>query len=489
MSDEDLRYDAVRQKSVHNCFQRHEGILDQFLYWRVRSFEVDIHATKPYERELHGDWYVFHERWDASTSVETLSGFLRLLRGLHATVPEHEVVTVFLDLKDALDATDHSSHAPAALDALLREHLGSAIFTPAELLDGAARLQDAVAGGWPLLRELRGRFLFVLTGREAYLDGYAADDAAARSRVAFVSRRVERKSEIPGPSHVLFYNMSCGHVGLAAEVRAQGLVSRAYYVDTREAWRDARAAHCHHIATDKVNSAEDPWSRTAGAHGWPFEKLKGETPEHCETGEVCGVWSRTGDVWRERDSLYFHYRECSPEHVDAVYDFLVASPNSEVDDWAKASVMARASLGQDAPYFAMLRLGEKAGIRAQFRDRRGAPTVKRELRTPLGYEADTLALVRLEITRGGHQADGYASVDGASWLHVARWGFVEPLVYQGVGVSGHDARGGAKFLFAVPGGAARPRLDRGRIIGPSSGRRGWSDWQGTRRWTVDGWDG
>ena len=488
MSAEDLRYDAVRQKSVHNCFQRHEGVLDQFIYWRVRSFEVDIHGGRPFAPDLHGDWYVFHERWDAFTSVETLSGFLRLLRAMRATVPEHEVVTVFLDVKDAFDARDTAPHSPAALDALLLEHLGASIFRPAELHGNARSLQEAVSGGWPLLRELRGRFLFVLTGKGAHMDAYAADDATARSRVAFVSRKVERPSQIPGPSHVLFYNMDRGHVPLAADVQARGLVSRAYYIDSREAWRTARAARCHHIATDKVNSAEDPWSRTAGADGWPFEALSGETSEACEAGDICGVWSRTGDIWRDRDSFYFHYRTCAPEAVDGVYDFLFSSPNSEVEDWAKACVMARASLRQDAPYFAMLRTGEKAPLRAQFRDRHGAPTVKRELATPPGYEADTLGLVRLEISRGGLQADGFASVDGEAWLHVARWGFSEPLVHHGIGVSGHDARGGAKFLFAVPGGAPRPRFERGRIMGPAAGRRGWSAWDGQRRWSVGGWD-
>jgi hypothetical protein len=489
VSHEGLRYNEVRQKSVHNCFQRHEGVLDQFAYWRIRSFEVDIHRSKPYAPSLRNDWYVFHERWDAFTSVEKLSGLLSLLRAMHLAVPEHEIVTVFLDLKDPLSREDSSSHSGTALDRLLRERLGAALFTPADLLDGASTLQDAVAGGWPPLRELRGRVVFVLAGKREYVDGYAADDEAARDRVAFVSRRIDAAGDVPGPSHVLFYNMDARRVGLAASVHARGLVARAYYIDSKTVWGAARAASCHHIATDKVNSAEDPWSSTSGDGGWPFEALAGETPgEVGEAGEVCGVWSLTGDIWSDRDSLYFHYVERTAHDSDHTYDFYVSSPNSEVDDWAKACVMARGSLRQDSPYFGVFRTGEKSGLRVQLRDRAGAPTVRHEMETPAGFEPDTLALVRLRLSKGGRQTDGYASVDGGQWTHIARWGFTEPLRYQGLGVSGHDSREGVKFLFAVPRGGARPPFDRGRIIGPVTGRRGWSDWDGVRRWRVRAWD-
>jgi hypothetical protein len=483
-----LRYDEVRQKSAHNCFQRHEGVLDQFAYWRIRSFEVDIHRSKPYAPALHGDWYVFHERWDAFTSVEKLSGLLSLLHAIHFTVPEHEVVTVFLDLKESLSRDEAGPHSGRALDRLLREHLGAAILTPADLLGRACTLQDAVAGGWPLLRELRGRFVFVLTGKLEYLERYAGNDETARDRVAFVSRRIDDESDVPGPSHVLFYNMEARRVGLARAVHARGLVSRAYYVDSKKMWSAARAASCHHIATDRVNSAEDGWSRTSGDAGWPFEALAGEEAEASEPGDVCGVWSLTGDIWSDRDSFYFHYVERHAHDADHTYDFCVSSPNSGVADWAKACVMARASLRQDAPYFGVFRMGEKAGLRVQLRDRAGAPTVKHELVTPPGFEPDTLALLRLRVSRGGRQADGFASLDGEEWTHIARWDFADPLLYQGLGVSGHGSRRGVKFLFAVPRGADRPPFDRGRIVGPATGRRGWSEWDGERRWKVRAWD-
>ena len=46
-------------------------------------------------------------------------------------------------------------------------------------------------------------------------------------------------------------------------------------------------------------------------------------------------------------------------------------------------------------------------------------------------------MVRLAITRNGRLADGFGSVDGKEWTHIARWGFAEPLLYHGLGVSGH----------------------------------------------------
>ena len=45
MAYDELRYDSVRQKSIHNTFQRTEGIYDQIVYWRVRSLEADIHTS------------------------------------------------------------------------------------------------------------------------------------------------------------------------------------------------------------------------------------------------------------------------------------------------------------------------------------------------------------------------------------------------------------------------------------------------------------
>ena len=124
MGYDDLRYDDVRQKSIHNTFQRIEGIYDQIVYWRVRSLEADIHTSHVFDDPDTGgdfdEWFVFHHTFDMSSSVHTLDDFLRVCAGAHRALPEHEVITLFLDIKDGFPARITSPHSRARFDALVR---------------------------------------------------------------------------------------------------------------------------------------------------------------------------------------------------------------------------------------------------------------------------------------------------------------------------------------------------------------------------------
>lgn len=111
MSYDDLRYDEVRQKSAHNAFQQQEGIYDRIVYWRIRSLELDLHRGKLGYGRLKGDWFVYHGLHDPNTTVHRLSDFLRLCRGIGQAIPHHEVITVFLDIREAFHVI------PSACDA------------------------------------------------------------------------------------------------------------------------------------------------------------------------------------------------------------------------------------------------------------------------------------------------------------------------------------------------------------------------------------
>jgi hypothetical protein len=513
MTYDTLRYHQVRQKSIHNCFQRREGVLDQAVYWRARSLEVDIHRTKRVSGKriavgrkkipsgypkLDGDWYVFHEEWDTDTTVEHLSGFLMLCASMHRAIPGHEVFTLFLDAKDRFHVTPSASQSAEKLDALLGRVLGAdSLFRPQDLVAWAAAiarergerdvasLRDAVGRfGWPTLRELRGKFVVVLTGPSDALDSYA-DESRATKRGAFLSAGIGGEDPMPPLPHVVFLNMNGAHVQRAADV-PQGCISRAYYIDDADRWARAVRHGCHHIATNKVNSRWDPWAVTAGPSGFPFESIEGPTPDQPEDAEVGAVWAWSDDLWEESDSFYFHFRECPTGELDNRYDFYVTGANSHCEDHQKGGVLARESLAPDSPYFGVFRFGQKTGLRVQYRVREGKTTMTEPLAGPPGFEPDTLAFVRLSLSRGGTRVGAWGSVDGSKWTFICSVDFAAPLPYQGLGVSAHEDPHGAKFLFGVPDGDARPPFDRKRLIGPNRNHefRGDYDWDGTRRWKV-----
>lgn len=490
MRYQDLCYNDVRQKSAHNAFQRHEGIYDQIVYWRIRSLEIDLWRTKRFHSPLSRDWYVYHFDFDALTSVDTLQGFLRICRGVQKAMPDHEVITLFLDVKQRFHTTASASQSGRRFDELLSSELGDAIYRPADLLataPGASSLRDAVQQvGWPRLVDLRGRFLVVLTGKDEDLASYAA---TSREPMVFRSALVDRASDVPGgDENVVFYNMHANDVAHARKVYDEGFVSRAYYLDEPGPWDRAVDSRCHHLATDMVNSRTDTWSKTAsGVTGFPFQPFEGSAPPVSEPGSLCGVWARSGDVWDTSDSLEFFYRYCRPGHRDNHYELYICNPNSHVDDWIKGGVIARNGLGPGAPYFGVFRVGEKHGLRVQYRLRRDAPTMSVEIRpdsqTP--FYADTLVFVRLRITRDGRRARGWTSVDGTDWEEVADVELDVPLTHQGIGVSAHDQQRGAKFLFGVPDGVARPVFTSRALIGPrNDDDRGWAYWFSRHRWRV-----
>jgi hypothetical protein len=492
MSHDSLRYNEIRQKSVHNCFQRREGVYDQVVYWRVRSLEVDIHPSKPARDGLKGDWYVYHFPFlDPDTTVDKLSGFYQLCKGIQRAVPRHEVITLFVDIKHTFNKTPSAAHSAKAFDKLLLDTIGERnLFRPADLIGrtrGKAKtLQEAIAlKGWPMLRQLRGKFIVVLTGPDENLASYATGKTA-NDRAAFIAQGLSSPDDLPGPDHAIFFNINGDkNVAAASAVQQAGLVSRAYYINSKELWQKAEAADCHHIATDKVNVRTDAWARTHSKTGFPFEVLNGPTPVATERGTVCGIWTRSDDLWGTEDDFYFHYRRCTEDDANARYDFYVCNPNSHVEDWTKGGVMARGGLGRGAPYFGIFRIGEHHALRVQYRGAPNGKTVasERVIGREGEFDADTLVFVRLRLTHKGRIAWAYGSITGTEWTPIGTAHFEEPLIYHGLGVSAFGQGRGAKYLFGVPGRRAQPGFTHRRYIGKGD-PQGWADWDGDRRWRV-----
>jgi hypothetical protein len=482
----DVPYDRLFQKSVHNAYARSEPLLDQLIYHRVRSVELDIHTSRAGMHVPAGDWFVYHEDLPLSrdSSCTRLSDCLGQLAAFHRSAPRHEVVTLFVDLKDDFER----GHRPSDLDAEIEAALGKdAIVRPSDLLascPGATTLRAAVSGGchFPTLASLRGKFLVAVTGgsscnTKSLVSQYGG--SAPPSRLAFLAPDlndacpVEQYDTRPG---VVFLNMPLRERARVAAVRTRGLVARVYGngltgVDSAVDFAAARLAGATHVATNRVSFEEDAWSTgertTASRH---------------EGGSLLGVTAESGEPWSGTDGGFYAYeREALTPASETTWSTLVSVPSSHVDPGAKACLVARASEQANVASVAVCRPFDDGPPRAEIRRTDGGPTETFELGDLSGLTPESPAFLRLSLksVTGGTDVAALASADGTHWVPLARVHLAAALPLQGVRVSSHGRRR-VKALFANlarrrgSGEDATPaRMDtrtlRSRALGESKG--------------------
>ncbi len=440
-----LKYDEVRQKSAHNSFQRDEAIVDMIAVHRVRSLEFDIHVSKSLEDDVAGDWFVYHtDVVDDDSQCRLLSQCLKIVDAAAVAIPEHEVVTLWVDLKDGFGG----GHQPADLDARLISAFGARLYTPKELLmgcPGATTVQGAVTMcGWPELSALRGRVLVALTGGAALAD-YVGDDAGMRA--AFVAPALAA-DEFAGHPEAAFVNLAAGDVAVATAVRAAGLVSRVWVLDDAEAWDGAVAAGVHHLATNQVNAWQDPWSTTAGSGGWPFSCIDACEAPAREAGQVLAIDVDSGDLWgTSDDAVFVHW----PLDGMVTLTGLVGAVSSHVEPFVKGCVGGRAGVSADAAYLMVCRPADDEPLRVQVRAAAGEDSEAFAMDDVTGLATESPGFVKFERDADGLCARGFGSVDGVQWVKIAEHCFEEALTHVGVAASGHDAGATRVWMFALTG--------------------------------------
>lgn len=458
----DVAYSDAVQKSSHNAYAREEPIVDQLLYHRIRSLELDVHVSRAGSPDLDRDWFVYHEDMPffRETSCATASACLGQVAAFHRAVPHHEVTTLFVDLKDGFSP----GHMPADLDAVLVGALGrGALFTPEDAMKrclGATSLRDALAGtcSFPTLAELRGRIVLAVTGGSACdasspVRSYGGADPLAR--VAFLAPNVDAMCPVAtqdaDPNGPVFVNMDRDGRDQAAEANARGLVARIYRggvsggLDTRDEIAEARAAGARHLATDKASADFDPWAATHDGRGFPFACAG--CAGFAEPGDVLGIRASTGDLWGSADSAFF---ALAPEtHEAEAWTALASVPSSHVEPFAKACVVARASDAPDAAYAAVCRTFDRYPPRMQVRAVTGGETTALDAPPLPDFDAEVPALLRLVVAPEDASTTVRAEVsaDGARWVAIGTTTIAGALPARGLAVSSHD-RAPVKALFA-----------------------------------------
>lgn len=274
-----LHYNEASFKGAHNSYQRDETLIEQITWHEdapsdagCRAVELDISQS---DNGL--EWSVGHKS-SYDTNYRQLSQFLSELQVWSRNNPDHDVITLYLDLKHVATST-----FPSQLDQYICDYLGdylgdqsarSAFYTPGQLMGDCTSVPEgARTNGWPTLGELRNQFIVCLTGNAQDKATYAA--TSPKERLCFADQD-ESEGSAPSSADCVFFNYhlfsndadTWGPVFKAASTRQDAII-RGYVLDGESLWNKALAAGCHVLATDKIKGHQ--WAKVGNE---PFVKLK-----------------------------------------------------------------------------------------------------------------------------------------------------------------------------------------------------------------------
>lgn len=125
--------------------------------------------------------------------------FADALKALHnwsESNPDHTPIFILINAKDGnipgtRPTLPFTSTALDSIDLEIRTHLGMGkLITPDLVRGNYADLESAVlAGNWPVLDEMRGRFLFVLDENDEKIDRYLSANPELKTAVLFVNKK------------------------------------------------------------------------------------------------------------------------------------------------------------------------------------------------------------------------------------------------------------------------------------------------------------
>jgi hypothetical protein len=261
----DPPFNKVQQKHSHNSYYGETDKGSAFLFWQaysdmIRSFELDLHNAKNGSQAI-GDWYVFHQ--NPGSYVPLFSEELQQFKSVEGYIPNHEVITVWLEFKDPVQ---DSNHSPALLDYIIKNTIDvNKIFTPKDLLNrcsGATTLRESVIKcGWPKISELRGKYMFVVLSIGSEVDGYfyAYNN---QTSVAFL----QSKDKWLCPDNCIFLNND----GYSDPGYTDVYVNRITAVNDIDGWASALKNKVQYIGTDTWSNSNDYWATTNNILEWPF---------------------------------------------------------------------------------------------------------------------------------------------------------------------------------------------------------------------------
>lgn len=253
-----LPYNEVSTKASHNSYQRDESFIDQITWDSANNYnsgcgavELDIAQSDDGKA-----WSVGH-KGSYDEHYRQLSGFLADLTAWAKSNPQHDVITLHLDLKHTA-----TNNFPAELDDYIRSRLpAGSVYAPGELMGRESTLaKGAEVNGWPTLNALKNRFIICVTGNKDRKKTYAETDP--KQRLCFADKDTGA-DEAPVDEHRVFFNFHIFHSDREKWMRNfkenagnRKVITRAYEANSEDNWNDCLNSGCNLIATNKIRGHE-----------------------------------------------------------------------------------------------------------------------------------------------------------------------------------------------------------------------------------------
>ena len=264
-------YNEVKFKSSHNSYNRDEHILDQ-IEWKgsyeygCRGLEFDLSQSEDGRHFSvgHLPWY--------NDDAPHLSQYLNELRVWSMENPLHDCLTIHLDLKSCQE--NFIEELDQYISKYLDEGSDTFLLKPGEFTHQSDSLIEGLSKhGWPSLNDLRGKFIFCISGGGKDKEKYANHNFKERLCFADVDINI---NEIPKLSNQVFLNYKLNtwnettwqNTFQLTKNRYSQAIIRGYVLNNSNIWNDAINSKCNILSTNKICHHE--WSLIGDT---PFVKI------------------------------------------------------------------------------------------------------------------------------------------------------------------------------------------------------------------------
>lgn len=287
---EETPYNRLQFKFAHNSYERDETIPemlefnDKFKFQAgCRGVEFDCHQDGGKVGEKDAWRWSVHHDGEYSAEKPQIELYLAQLRSWSERNPGHDPIAVYVEFKDA--AGNDGIFSKKFDDIILKKLAGNKrekLFTPADMMaraGGSAGCLAAAAqkAGWPVIRELRGKFIVVITGGDGGDTGARKEfySKNPENRLAFVDKdcgegdakkipAIESGNRIFLNIHVYHKNKGW-HEFCQKAAAYKAFVVRGWKVNAPPLWSDCVKYGMNMLATDKVKN--HPWAYIGGGTG------------------------------------------------------------------------------------------------------------------------------------------------------------------------------------------------------------------------------